>query len=104
MGDGILTGNNGAIGQTGADVVAEHAVYHRVDSYAFWDATDDTEEVDCAFEIAREQTRSGKEQITDGGRGKIESIGRACSFENLEVQMEKCSSDKFSLRQRYRSP
>ena len=98
MRDGILAGDDGAVGQTGADVVTEHAVYYGNDTHTLWDAADNAEEVDCAFKVARKETCSGKEEVANRGRGEIEGAGRACTFQYLKVQMEKCSSDKLSLR------
>jgi hypothetical protein len=55
VGDGVLTGNEGAVGQGDGDVVREVCVDGGEDGGVGWDGTDAREEVDGRFERAGEE-------------------------------------------------
>lgn len=81
-------------------MVREIAAHRRHDSMAaFIDTTHECEQVNGRLEASREEAGAGEEEVTQGGRLKVEDVGRRPSaFEDLEIEMGEDGADEESLR------
>ena len=66
MADGVLTGDDGSVGEAGGYVVREIADDGGQDGgFGFVDAAHDCEEVDCGLEGAGKEAGAGEEEVAD---------------------------------------